>query len=182
MYIYKDYTMRLAQSADAEQYYEFNFNPLNKEVAYYTGSPTVFDKDVIMRHYLKCCEDNERYDFMIFNSENKIIGECIINEIDNNVQSAHFRIALFQAEHFNQGIGSWATTTACQFVFEELGLNRLALEVFSFNPRAIHTYEKLGFVKEGVLRQAVLDGDQRADIIIMSLLADEWYLANKIKG
>ncbi|OUQ08155.1 GNAT family acetyltransferase [Massilimicrobiota sp. An142] len=38
----------------------------------------------------------------------------------------------------------------------------------------MHTYEKVGFKHEGVLRDAIKDGDQYADDILMSILEDEW--------
>ena len=60
------------------------------------------------------------------------------------------------------------------FAFEELQLHRLELSVFSFNPRAEAVYRKAGFRREGVLRDAVLDGDQYADEICMAILEDEW--------
>lgn len=46
--------------------------------------------------------------------------------------------------------------------------------MFSFNERAIYTYKKAGFVVEGVRRQAVKDGAEYADDILMSILASEW--------
>ena len=60
------------------------------------------------------------------------------------------------------------------FPFRELRLHRLSLDVFSFNPRAKRAYEKAGFRVEGVLRDAIRDGDSYADDILMSILEDEW--------
>ena len=60
------------------------------------------------------------------------------------------------------------------FAFEVLKLHRLELDVFSFNPRARRVYEKAGFKVEGVLRDAVKDGDRYADDILMAILEDEW--------
>jgi hypothetical protein len=47
-------------------------------------------------------------------------------------------------------------------------------DVYSFNPRAEKTYLKAGFKREGVLKDAVKDGDQYADDILMAILEDEW--------
>lgn len=54
-----------------------------------------------------------------------------------------------------KGFGSEMIKLVIQYVFEELKLNRLQLEVFSHNPRGIRGYEKCGFVKEGILREAL---------------------------
>lgn len=41
-----------------------------------------------------------------------------------------------------------------------MGLHRISLEVYAFNPRARHVYEKVGFVHEGTGRDALLfDGE-----------------------
>lgn len=61
-----------------------------------------------------------------------------------------------------------------EFAFEEIKLHRLELDVFSFNLRAIRAYEKAGFKHEGVLRDAIKDGDHYADDILMAILEDEW--------
>jgi RimJ/RimL family protein N-acetyltransferase len=53
-------------------------------------------------------------------------------------------------------------------------LNRVELEVYDFNPRARHVYEKVGFVLEGVRRQALLFEDAWIDAHDMSILASEW--------
>ena len=55
-----------------------------------------------------------------------------------------------------------------------LRVHRLTLDVYSFNPRAEKTYLKAGFKREGVLKDAVKDGDQYADDILMAILEDEW--------
>ena len=55
-----------------------------------------------------------------------------------------------------------------------LKLHRLELDVFSFNHRAQRVYEKAGFQVEGVRKDAIMDGKQYADDIIMAILEDEW--------
>lgn len=71
-------------------------------------------------------------------------------------------------------MGTWATEVTRDFAFAELKLHRLALDVYSFNSRAEKTYRKAGFQREGVLRDAVLDGDAYADDILMSILESKW--------
>ena len=56
------------------------------------------------------------------------------------------------------------------FAFEILKLHRLSLDVFSFNTRAEKCYLKAGFKREGVLRDAILNGNVYADDILMSIL------------
>lgn len=53
-------------------------------------------------------------------------------------------------------------------------LHRLELNVYSFNARAEAVYSKCGFKREGVQRDAVIDGNQYADNILMSMLESDW--------
>jgi RimJ/RimL family protein N-acetyltransferase len=48
------------------------------------------------------------------------------------------------------------------------------LDVYETNPRAIRSYEKAGFVHEGRKRQAMFKDGRFFDILIMSVLRQEW--------
>ncbi|GAB5614875.1 hypothetical protein JCM37172_19830 [Faecalimonas hominis] len=168
------YLIRLAEEKDKEAYYDENFNPLDKTVARFTGCKEEFTREEVISFYEKCLTDDERYDFLIFSPEGKIVGESVINEIDWNVRSANYRICIFKPTERGKGIGGWAVETAVRFAFEELNLHRLELDVYSFNKRAMHLYEKSGFKVEGIHRDAILDGEEYADDILMSILENEW--------
>ena len=57
--------------------------------------------------------------------------------------------------------------------FQE-GLHRIGLTVFSFNERAIRSYQKSGFVPEGRAREAIWRGGRFWDEIAMSVLVSDW--------
>ncbi|HVP77489.1 MAG TPA: GNAT family protein, partial [Thermodesulfobacteriota bacterium] len=61
-----------------------------------------------------------------------------------------------------------------EFGFDTLMLHRIDLLVFDFNFPAIQCYEKVGFVKEGYLREARRIKDEYWSSYLMSLLEDEW--------
>lgn len=168
------YTLRLAESKDAEAYYQQNYSPLDPEVARLTGCKASFTHDEVVNFFLHCIEDEDRYDFLIIAPDGRIIGESVINEIDWRAKRANFRICLFHLGERDQGIGFWAVKATQNFAFETLHLHRLELNVFSFNPRAMRVYQKAGFKCEGILRDAIWDGEQYADDILMAILEDEW--------
>lgn len=168
------FVIRLARAEDAADYYEQNYCPLDKEVARLTGCKEAFTKEEVISFFLKSLEEDDRYFFLIIAPDGRIIGESVINEIDWSLRCANFRIALYHTTERGKGIGTWATEATRDFAFEELKLHRLELDVYSFNPRAEKAYIKAGFKREGVLRDAVLDGDKYADDILMSILEDEW--------
>ena len=58
--------------------------------------------------------------------------------------------------------------------FETLNLHRIGLSVFSFNERAIRSYQSCGFVMEGRAREAIWRDGRWWDEISMSVLQSDW--------
>ena len=172
------YILRPAREEDAERYFEQNFNPLDREAVRLTGCKESFTREEVVSFLRKAVHAEDQYLFLLISPGGRIIGESVINEIDWKLRSGHFRLGIFQKAERGKRIGTWMTETTRDFAFADLRLRRLELDVFSFNPRAERVYLKAGFRREGVLRDAVLDGDGYADDILMALLEDEW---NEIK-
>lgn len=105
-------------------------------------------------------------------SSNHVVGESVLHDLDVGNRSCGFRIWISGAR--DQGLGTEATRLTLRHAFEDQGLHRVELEVYDFNPRARHVYEKVGFVHEGVKRQALLFDDEWIDAHVMSILASEW--------
>ena len=164
--------LRPLQEADAQSFLD---NTKDEEIRYMTGTKSSFTLEQIQQHIGNCEKDATRYDFAIcLISNNNLIGELSISEIDTDNSKAGFRISMFGTKLTGKGFGTEATKLVLKFVFEELNLNRLQLEVFSHNKRGIRAYEKSGFKKEGVLRDSLYYNGQFSDEIIMSILKREY--------
>ena len=100
-------------------------------------------------------------------------GELAINDWDEENQSCGFRISL-DASFRNRGYGTEATRLIVDYAFAQLPIHRIGLEVFAFNPRAIASYKKVGFRREGVMRDALRWDGEFHDTIVMSVLRPEW--------
>jgi len=74
----------------------------------------------------------------------------------------------------NKGIGQEAIRLCLKFAFHELNLHRVQLTVFGYNSRAIATYEKLGFQREGTYREFLFRDGKRYDMLLYGLLRSEW--------
>ena len=168
------YILRSFEEGQAEKYYRDCMSRPDPEVNRLTGSSGTFSRKEIVDYYDRVVNDPNRYDFVLCSPEGSFIGESVINEIDWDLRSANFRIAIFDSRNCSKGTDTWATELTRDFAFENLKLHRLELDVFSFNSRAKRVYEKAGFKVEGVRRDAILDGKNYADDIIMSILEDEW--------
>ena len=60
------------------------------------------------------------------------------------------------------------------FGFGSLGLERISLIVRAGNARAIRSYEKVGFQREGIMRRAFRVDGLLEDALLMAILRDEW--------
>jgi RimJ/RimL family protein N-acetyltransferase len=102
------------------------------------------------------------------------IGDLGLSKIDWRVRSAELGIFIGEKSYWNQGYGSEAVHLLLKYGFRTLNLNRIFLRVFTDNLRAIRSYEKVGFVNEGILRQAQFDDGKYIDARIMSVLNSEY--------
>ncbi len=103
-----------------------------------------------------------------------MIGNCGFHLIDWRIRSAEVGIFIGEKSYWNQGYGTKVMRLLLKHGFNTLNLNRIALEVFETNPRAIRTYEKAGFVHEGRRRQDMFQDGRYIDVLLMSVLRSEW--------
>lgn len=168
------------EKGNAEKYYQDCFTDVDEEVMRLTGSKTKYQKKQVMDYYNCIVEEEDRYDFILINEDGKFIGESVINEIDWETRCANFRIVIFNQKNCSKGIGTWVVEKTRDFAFEQLKLHRLELDVYSFNPRAKRVYEKAGFQVEGIRKDAILDGLEYADDILMAILEKDWQKIKEI--
>lgn len=118
------------------------------------------------------------YSMAIENLETgEYMGGIGVNSVDwkNSVAS----IGLFLAKEFwNKGYGTDSLKVLLNFIFNEMNINKVKLNVYDFNKRGIRCYEKVGFVKEGVLREEIYRNGKYNDEIIMGILKSEFKQKN----
>lgn len=78
-------------------------------------------------------------------------------------------------EYQGHGYGQEAMQKGLQIVFEELNAHKAEVRVFSYNEKAIHVYEKVGFILEGKKRAALYHHGQYYDVLLMGILKKEFY-------
>lgn len=76
--------------------------------------------------------------------------------------------------HWGKGYGTDAMRVLLRMAFAKLNLHRITLRVFDFNQRAIQSYEKCGFRREGVLRDDVWRDGRYCNTIVMGILEPEY--------
>ncbi len=106
--------------------------------------------------------------------EDEPVGVVSLANISHANSSADLSVIVGDEKDRDQGLGTEAIRILLGYAFKDLGLNRVGLSVFEFNETAIHAYEKLGFEREGLLRQALWRDGGFHDAILMSVLAQDW--------
>lgn len=101
----------------------------------------------------------------------KPLGSVYIRDIDRHHYKAEYGIFIGEADARGRGVGTAAAKLMLRYCFEEAGLHRVYLRAFAENLQAIGSYEKAGFVREGLLKDDVcIDGEYR-DIVWMAAVA-----------
>jgi len=106
-------------------------------------------------------------------------GDCLIGDVGlGGIRWAHgdcnLGIGLGDRQDWGKGYGTDAMRLILRYAFTELNLQRVSLDVYAYNPRAIRCYEKAGFVHEGRMRKLLNREGQHWDIIFMGILREEW--------
>ncbi|MFC4103409.1 GNAT family N-acetyltransferase [Paenibacillus xanthanilyticus] len=115
---------------------------------------------------------------VVHEEHDEVIGHINLT-IDRINQSGRIgKVLVGQRQWQGQGIGHMMIQKILHIAFEQFKLHRVSLGVFDFNLPAIACYEKAGFVKEGLLREARKVDQEFWNLWEMSMLETEW-LANR---
>ena len=106
-------------------------------------------------------------------ADDTIIGTCSLFNLDAANRRAEVGYALARTQWRN-GYASEALALAMGFGFTMLGLRRLEADVDPRNGASLHMLERLGFQREGYLRERFEVAGEIQDSVVLGLLASEW--------
>ncbi|CAL9559102.1 GNAT family protein [Streptomyces sp. Tu 3180] len=164
--------LRPFTEADAGTMWQILQDP---EVVRFTFEPsTVLTPESLRSWYGSRSARPDRLDLAVTDrATGDLVGEVVLNEWDPDARSCTFR-TLIGPRGRGRGLGTEATRLIVGHGFERLGLRRIQLEAYGDNPRALRVYEKVGFVVEGVRREAAFRNGAWVDEVIMAILDREW--------
>lgn len=117
----------------------------------------------------------DRQEFVIVVSDQRVpIGTIGLSAIDRNNRKAEYGILIGEADYAGKGYAKEASQLLLKYGFEKIDLNKIYLRVFDDNDRAVDLYEKLGFKKDGLLRQDILKAGRFRNVLEMSILKEDW--------
>jgi len=120
-------------------------------------------------------DDPGSFSLAIDSAEGEYLGGIGLMHIDRRNRSAEVGIVIARPDDWGQGLGTEAMMLILRHAFEEMNLHRVQLRVYDFNERGMKSYAKIGFVEEGRLREALIRHGKRHDVLIMGILAEEFF-------
>lgn len=140
------------------------------------GIPFLYTYEDEEKWYENLSASKDTYNFAIETLEDKkYIGGCGINEVDWKNSYVVVGIFIGDKDYLGKGYGTDAMKVLMHFVFEQMNIHKIKLNVFSFNKRAIKSYEKCGFKVEGILRDELFVDGKYHDEVSMGILREEYY-------
>jgi len=143
----------------------------DSEISYLTGTVYPISEIEHEKWIEKKIQDQNNKILAIDDLEKKkfigIIGSKNTDFINRNTE---LYIYIGEKEYWGKGYGTDATTTFVKYCFDQLNLHRVYLYVFAYNERAIHSYKKVGFVTEGLLKDSVYKAGSYHDKILMAIV------------
>ncbi len=106
---------------------------------------------------------------------NQLLGNVGLININHVHRSAEIGIFIGEKNYWSKGYGKEAMSLLIDYSYKKLNLNNIFLRTYSFNPRAIACYEKIGFKKIGEIRQGIFRNLQYNNIILMDILPEDFY-------
>lgn len=96
------------------------------------------------------------------------IGSVYLRDIDYKNKKAEFGIFIGEEEKRGNGYGRESATLICEYAFTQLGIHKIMLRVFADNKRAVDSYLAVGFEKEALLKDEILQNGGYRNIILMA--------------
>lgn len=129
-----------------------------------------------LEKYFELTVGNEpsRIIFKSVNNDKLVTGMCELGAVDRRFKTASICRVFVDPKFRGIGIADKLISYVINYAFNDLQLRRLELNVYSYNSAAIKSYERLGFVKEGMKRKVTQYKDEFWDGYMYGLLKEEW--------
>ena len=127
--------------------------------------------------YLEETASAATYRWAIETLQGEYLGGISLVRVDWINRSAQVGITIGVKQHWGKGYGTDAMRVLLRLAFEDMNLHRVWLNVYDFNLRGIKSYEKCGFRREGVQREARFIDGHYCDSVMMGILEADYRAA-----
>ena len=163
-------SIRKFERADIPKKVEWINNPENNQFLHYDIPICVEKTEMWFDSHLG---EDSRYDAVI-EADGVPVGTIGLLSIDWKNSKAEYYIAMGETVYKGKGVAKEASRLILEYGFEKLGLNRIYLFTEVENVAAQNLFERVGFKKEGVIRQDIVSHGKHVDRIAYGFLREDW--------
>ncbi|GHX96890.1 spermidine n1-acetyltransferase [Vibrio cholerae] len=163
-------TLRALERGDLRFIHNLNNN---RNIMSYWFEEPYESFDELEELYNKHIHDNAERRFVVEDAQKNLIGLVELIEINYIHRSAEFQI-IIAPEHQGKGFARTLINRALDYSFTILNLHKIYLHVAVENPKAVHLYEKCGFVEEGHLVEEFFINGRYQDVKRMYILQGKY--------
>ena len=163
-------SIRKFERTDIPKKVEWINNPENNQFLHYDipisveGTEKWFDSHI---------NDINRFD-AVMEADGVPVGTIGLLSIDRKNSKAEYYVAMGETSYKGKGVAKEASRLILQYGFESLGLNRIYLFTEIENIAAQKLFEKVGFTREGIIRQDIFSHGRYVDRVAYGYLKEDW--------
>lgn len=171
-------TLRKFEAADIPNKVKWINDPANNTFLHY-DLPLEEEKTKIW--FEKNRHRSDRYDAVI-QADGVPCGLIGLLNIDQKNSKAELYISIGETSYKGKGVSTEASRLLLQYAFEELNLNRIYLYTESGNFPAQKLFEKIGFIREGHIRNDLFSRGKHIDRIIYGICKEDFRIDSHINN
>ncbi|UCG93059.1 MAG: GNAT family N-acetyltransferase [candidate division WOR-3 bacterium] len=172
--ICKNMYLRPVEISDASSIQKWHNDPELRKLARYGELPATLEKE---EEDIKAASRalDEAYLMVIKKRDNKPIGFIRVNDLTSSTRDVWLRMIIGDKSAWGKSFAEEALRSVLEWLFYELNIHRVTLGTYVTNKRALKFFEKMGFKREGILREAHFEDGTYHDIISFGLLRKEFH-------
>jgi RimJ/RimL family protein N-acetyltransferase len=167
-------SLRWITEQDVDAFYAIYSHP---EVMRYWSFPALTERDQAVKLVREIHEGFQRQALLKWGiarrTDDLLIGSLTLFNLDFNHRRAEIGYALGR-DYWGKGYMQEALRAVLTYAFEELDFHRIEADVDPRNDASIRTVERLGFQREGYLRERWQVGGEIQDALFYGLLRPDW--------
>jgi len=144
----------------------------------YSSIPRFVSNETERKWVLRVIEESETgislYLSILLKETNSLIGYISLINIDNHNRDCYLTILIGNRDYLRKGCAEEASILLLNYAFKELGMNRVSANIISFNLASVNLFEKLGFIKEGIKRNAIFRSGKYHDLFLYGILNEDF--------
>lgn len=164
----KNYIIRPFKKEDALLWQKWDIDP---EIQAHMPEPLNEAQDISEQYeYIEECEtDEEGYYWSIGANDGVTIGTVSLFEINSHHKTASLGIVLGDKEYWGKGVATEVIKNLVEYSFSNLDILYISAEVEVDNIGMCKVFEKVGFVQDGLFKDARVKDSKRIDVVHFSI-------------